>query len=189
MWVAPSLSYTSSHISIYSIGLYVFSEYLLSSLSNVYSTMVGENFQIYSVQITEKCICESKILIFYPCPTPDKTFPQVLIISPRQTEMTHLPFRQLFFRKSISKKLNVYKRLRARSHCVKSVQIQSFSWSESGKIRTRKNSVFGHFSRPVPRGYMNSDKIQVKSSISQKSIVENWFKTKTKTSWSLIIWW
>ena len=48
-------------------------------------------------------------------------------------------------------------------HCVKSVQIRSFFWSlffrirpeykslriqpECGKIRTRKNSVFGHFSR------------------------------------------
>ena len=39
-------------------------------------------------------------------------------------------------------------------YCVKSVQIQSFFWSvisriqsECGKIRTRNNSVFGHFSR------------------------------------------
>ena len=39
-------------------------------------------------------------------------------------------------------------------HCVKSVQIRSFFWSvfscirtEYGKIRTRKNSVFGHFLR------------------------------------------
>ena len=32
-------------------------------------------------------------------------------------------------------------------HCVKSVQIRSFFWSECGKIPTRKNSVFGHFSR------------------------------------------
>ena len=38
-------------------------------------------------------------------------------------------------------------------HCVKCVQIRSFFWSvfprirtEYGKIRTRKNSVFGHFS-------------------------------------------
>ena len=41
-------------------------------------------------------------------------------------------------------------------HCVKSVQIRSFSWSvfscirpEYRKIQTRKNSVFGHFSRSV----------------------------------------
>ena len=40
------------------------------------------------------------------------------------------------------------------NHCGKNVQIQSFFWSafsriqsECGKIRTRKNSVFGHFSR------------------------------------------
>ena len=32
-------------------------------------------------------------------------------------------------------------------HCVKCVQIRSFIWSECGKIRTTKNSVFGHFSR------------------------------------------
>ena len=29
---------------------------------------------------------------------------------------------------------------------VKSVQIRSFFWSEYGKIRTRKKSIFGHFS-------------------------------------------
>ena len=41
-------------------------------------------------------------------------------------------------------------------HCVKSIQIQNFFWSifsyiqsEYRKIRTRKNSVFGHFSRSV----------------------------------------
>ena len=43
-----------------------------------------------------------------------------------------------------------------RLHCVKSVQIRSFFWSvfsciqsEYRKIRTRKNSVFGHFSCSV----------------------------------------
>ena len=41
-------------------------------------------------------------------------------------------------------------------HCVESVQIRSFFWSvfsrirsEYGEIQTRKNSVFGHFSRSV----------------------------------------
>ena len=41
-----------------------------------------------------------------------------------------------------------------RRHCVKSIQIRSFFWSvyfciqsEYRKIRTRNNSVFGHFSR------------------------------------------
>ena len=32
-------------------------------------------------------------------------------------------------------------------HCVKSVQIRNFFWCECEKIYTRKNSVFGHFSR------------------------------------------
>ena len=32
------------------------------------------------------------------------------------------------------------------NHCVKGVQIRSLFWSEYQKIRTRKNSVFGHFS-------------------------------------------
>ena len=30
---------------------------------------------------------------------------------------------------------------------MKNVQIRSFFWSEFGKIRNRKDSVFGHFSR------------------------------------------
>ena len=34
-------------------------------------------------------------------------------------------------------------------HCVKSVQIRSFFWSYKRKIRNRRNSVFGHFSRSV----------------------------------------
>ena len=34
-------------------------------------------------------------------------------------------------------------------HCSKSVQIRSFFWSEYRKIRSRKNSVFGHLSRSV----------------------------------------
>ena len=33
------------------------------------------------------------------------------------------------------------------NHCVKSVQIRSFFWSVFSCIRTRKDSVFGHFSR------------------------------------------
>ena len=32
-------------------------------------------------------------------------------------------------------------------HCVKSVQIRSIFWPVFSCIRTRKNSVFGHFSR------------------------------------------
>ena len=33
------------------------------------------------------------------------------------------------------------------NHYVKSVQIRSYFWSEYRKIRTRNNSLFGHFSR------------------------------------------
>ena len=47
---------------------------------------------------------------------------------------------------------------REHSHCVKSVQIRtfflsafSFIWTAYRKIRTRKNSVFGHFSRSVDK--------------------------------------
>ena len=54
------------------------------------------------------------------------------------------------------------KKISSNIHCVKSVQIQSFFWSvfshirteygeilqsKCGKIQTRKNSIFGHFSR------------------------------------------
>ena len=42
-----------------------------------------------------------------------------------------------------------WKFIRQVYHCVKSDQIRSFFWSEYMKIRTRKNSVFGHFSRSV----------------------------------------
>ena len=34
-------------------------------------------------------------------------------------------------------------------HCVESVQIRNYFWFEYRKIRTRNNSVFGHFSRSV----------------------------------------
>ena len=47
------------------------------------------------------------------------------------------------------------------AHCVKSVQIRSFFWSvfsciwtEYKKLRTRKKSVFGHFSRSVKLRYL-----------------------------------
>ena len=53
-------------------------------------------------------------------------------------------------------KITLHKFSRCDTHCVKSVQIRSFFWSifsrirtEYGEIRTRKNSVFGHFSRSV----------------------------------------
>ena len=45
--------------------------------------MVGENFQIYGVHDTAKSISKIKTESrhFYPCP-PDKTLPQVFIITP-----------------------------------------------------------------------------------------------------------
>ena len=57
----------------------------------------------------------------------------------------------------------VYQIFKIQFHCVKSVQIRSFFCSEFsqirieffGKIRTRNNSVFGHFSRNVPTGDIN----------------------------------
>ena len=49
-------------------------------------------------------------------------------------------------------------------HCAKSVQIRSYFWSvfsciriEYRKIRTRNNSVFGHFSRSVIDSNINHD--------------------------------
>ena len=48
------------------------------------------------------------------------------------------------------------KYLRSASHCVKYVQIRSYFWSEYRKIRTRNNSVFGHFSRSVKDRRTNS---------------------------------
>ena len=50
------------------------------------------------------------------------------------------------------------------SHCVKSVQIRSYFWSvfsriQYRKIRTRNNSVFGHFSRSDR--FVESDNLKV----------------------------
>ena len=36
------------------------------------------------------------------------------------------------------------------THCVKSIQIRSYFWAVFSCIRTRNNSVFGHFSRSDP---------------------------------------
>ena len=68
--------------------------------------------------------------------------------------------------------------------CVKSAQIRSFFWSvfslirteygkilciqcECGKIRTRKSSVFGHFSRSVLRCYISSGSSYCYSSLQK----------------------
>ena len=61
-------------------------------------------------------------------------------------------------------------------HCVKCVQIRSFFWSvfsriqsECGKIRTRKNFVFGHFSRSVSDKPVSRDR--GKKGVTSLSIV------------------
>ena len=41
----------------------------------------------------------------------------------------------------------LYQRIYEPIHCVKSIQIRSYFWSEYRKIRTTNNSIFGHFSR------------------------------------------
>ena len=46
-----------------------------------------------------------------------------------------------------------------RLHCVKSVQIRSYFWSEYRKIRTSNNSVFGNFSRSVDTSKQISKKM------------------------------
>ena len=49
----------------------------------VYPTMVVEKFQIYSVKITDKYICESKKLnLFIFAHAPKHNLPQVFIITP-----------------------------------------------------------------------------------------------------------
>lgn len=60
--------------------------------------MVGEMLQMYGVKITGKYVCESKnrICLFLPIPL-SKTFPQILIIMPRQKEITQYP-RQCFLK-------------------------------------------------------------------------------------------
>ena len=62
-------------------------------------------------------------------------------------------------------------------HCVKSIQVQSLFWSvlsciqtEYRKTKTRKNSVFGHFSRSVCRTLPAA--LSYVSTISQNSTRE-----------------
>ena len=87
------------------------------------------------------------------------------------------------------------------SHCVKSVQIRSFFWSifyrirtefgetlrislhSFGKIRTRKNSVFGHFSRSVivklcDKSICKPLNIIFKSCLTQGIFPSEWKKAK-----------
>ena len=66
------LKTTSGFIS-FQDACWIFSE------TFIYSTICGENFQIYGVHIPRKCI-ESRH--FYSCCSPLKTLPQVLVIAP-----------------------------------------------------------------------------------------------------------
>ena len=50
------------------------------SLKLLYSTICGQNFQIYGVHIPRKWIDSRH---FYSCPSPVKTCPQILVIAPQ----------------------------------------------------------------------------------------------------------
>ena len=71
---------SSSHISIDKLAFSFFKIFVDFSLKPVYPTMVGDKFQIDGVQITGKCICESKIEYRQFSHT------QVLIITPQVEE-------------------------------------------------------------------------------------------------------
>ena len=67
----------------------------------VYSTMVAEKFQIYSVKTTANTFVSQKIesVQFYSCPQA-KLSPRFLSLSPRQTGIAHFPeqhFLKIFF--------------------------------------------------------------------------------------------
>ena len=68
------------------------------SLKPLYSTMCGKNFQIYAVHIPWKCI---DLRHFYSCPSPLKTRPQVIAITPYGEGNYSFP-QAVFFRKSVS---------------------------------------------------------------------------------------
>ena len=61
----------------------------------------------------------------------------IWFINLKNVHVTHISFNTI--------DINLF--LHLQKHCMKSVQIQSYFWSEYKKIRTRNNSVFGHFSR------------------------------------------
>ena len=86
----------SPHISIDSLGIYLFRIFAEFVLKPVYPTMVGDDFQVYGGKITGKCICESKNWIYsFLLYAPNKTRPQILFTL-RQKEITHF-FQAVFF--------------------------------------------------------------------------------------------
>ena len=60
--------------------------------------MCGKSFQIYGVHIPRKCLDSRH---FYPCSSPLKTRPQVLVITPWAEENYSFPH-AAFFQKSVS---------------------------------------------------------------------------------------
>ena len=50
-------------------------------------------------------------------------------------------------------------------HCVKSVQIWSYFWSEYRKIGTRNNSVFGHFS---PASFLEKTRLKIQDKFNKQ---------------------
>ena len=62
----------------------------------VYSTMVMKKFQIYGVRITANTFVSKKLNLFIFTHAPKQNFPQVLLLSSRQTGIAHC-FRVAFF--------------------------------------------------------------------------------------------
>ena len=77
--------------------LYLSPECLLNFLSKSYFPLCKKSFQVYGVLIPRKCI---DMRHFYSCPSPLKTRPQVLAITPYAGENYSLP-QVVFFRKSV----------------------------------------------------------------------------------------
>ena len=82
-------------------GLYLSRNFLEFSPKPVYSTMVAEKFQIYSVKTTANTFVSQKIesVQFYSCPQA-KLSPRLLSLSSRQTGIAHFPeqyFKKIFF--------------------------------------------------------------------------------------------
>ena len=63
------------------------------------------------------------------------------------------------------------------NHCVKSVQIRSFFRFKYRKKRTRKNSVFGHFSRSE---YIDNWEKFDKKSLPEKEEFYSYFKARSR---------
>ena len=96
-----NLNNTSFNISIAPEDFIFLTKNLLNYVlkAAIYLTMAGENFKIYGVQITRKCICKSKNWKYTLLMSPGKTLPDVLIITSRQKEITNFSPSSIFFLK------------------------------------------------------------------------------------------